>query len=915
MGKTIETHLLANKCRLQSAPPEQQSMNGLCERNWRSLLRMSRSWLASGLLPANFWWVALKRATDISNYLPIRINGTLTSPHELMYNSKPDYRNLFPMFSVAYTAYSSQHSYNAQTVKTILVGKSEKSNALLFYHPATKQLITSTRYKIDETLCPGPAFGLEYEGGLYFNKYCQNSEVYKPPLFPPQSTVFLNQDGSVKTAEIIAVPINDDLYTLQYEDGSIHQHSESELSPTDPTITPPMNDPRLKTFPKWIKHNTKASLFLNSMTKPKHGYLIHNDREWQFRPGHKLSNKPINLPDFESEVHKLIQSYQLHRGHPAFRKIMHSKSSFSLSQIVAKHVSAAGLDSLDAPTLTKHHKMSKNDKRIWDAAYAEEYNGLQNLPAWTTITESQYKHLPSNTKSLLPTMAISTVKYDEKGAPKRAKYRIVVLGNLDPHQWSKTDCFAPVMSMMEVRLLTAMAVHFCKTLKSGDFKQAFCQATLPKGEDYVLKPPPGCPLTPQGTYWKLQRTLYGLKRSPRHWFDKACSIFKTLGLTQCANAPCLFHGNIIPGNTSKLYVGLYVDDFIYFSTDPNVEKAFEEKLSKLTTVDFLGQATHFLGIRFQWRCTKGRVQAHLSQEAFADNLIQSAGLHQESVSANITPYRSGCPVDSLPYKNNNTPRQQAKLESELRHYVGSLLWLSQGTRPDLATITNILAMHQSNPSKRHIESAKYAIKYVKGTKNHGICFDSFENLRLLAYLNFPLPSTKITGISDANWGPQDQSVPKPYTKLQEYPLFTTRSISGHIICLHGPLHWMSKRQKITARSSGEAEIYATDMCVRDIQMLRNIISDLELENVFFDTRTKVYNDNMACIHWSKKTTTKGLRYIQIKENAIRELAHLFDVTHIQGSKNPADLLSKEDKDVKHFTTFRDALVPPAFARQ
>lgn len=219
-------------------------------------------------------------------------------------------------------------------------------------------------------------------------------------------------------------------------------------------------------------------------------------------------------------------------------------------------------------------------------------------------------------------------------------------------------------------------------------------------------------------------------------------------------------------------MGLYVDDFIYFSTNPKVEK-----LAKLIIVDFLGRVTHFLGIWFQWRVTQGRVQAHLSQEAFADNLIHSAGLHHDSVSTNTTPCRSGCPVDSLPYHNTNTPRQQAKLEAELRLYVGSLLWVSQRNRPDLATITNILAMHQRNPSKHHVESAKYTIKYLKGTKNHGVvCFDSFENLRLLAYLNFPLPSTKITGITDANWGPQDQSVPRPNTKLQEFPLFTTRSL-------------------------------------------------------------------------------------------------------------------------------------------
>jgi len=35
-------------------------------------------------------------------------------------------------------------------------------------------------------------------------------------------------------------------------------------------------------------------------------------------------------------------------------------------------------------------------------------------------------------------MAINTIKYDELENPKRAKYRIVALGNLDPHNWSKT---------------------------------------------------------------------------------------------------------------------------------------------------------------------------------------------------------------------------------------------------------------------------------------------------------------------------------------------------------------------------------------------------------------------------------------------------------------------------------------------
>ena len=36
-------------------------------------------------------------------------------------------------------------------------------------------------------------------------------------------------------------------------------------------------------------------------------------------------------------------------------------------------------------------------------------------------------------KGVLPTMAIATIKHDATGKPKRAKYRIVTLGNLVPN--------------------------------------------------------------------------------------------------------------------------------------------------------------------------------------------------------------------------------------------------------------------------------------------------------------------------------------------------------------------------------------------------------------------------------------------------------------------------------------------------
>ena len=129
---------------------------------------------------------------------------------------------------------------------------------------------------------------------------------------------------------------------------------------------------------------------------------------------------------------------------------------------------------MKAPTLLKHYQLHPDDKTTWDAAYADEYKGLTDIDTWEEISEEDYensKHLFGN---LLPTMAISTIKYDGDGKPVRAKYRIVALGNLDPHDWSKNECFAPVLSQMELRLLTALAVRNKCVPKTGDITQAFC---------------------------------------------------------------------------------------------------------------------------------------------------------------------------------------------------------------------------------------------------------------------------------------------------------------------------------------------------------------------------------------------------------------------------------------------------------
>jgi len=179
-----------------------------------------------------------------------------------------------------------------------------------------------------------------------------------------------------------------------------------------------------------------------------------------------------------------------------------------------------------------------------------------------------------------------------------------------------------------------------------------------------------------------------------------------------------------------------------------------------------------------------------------------------------------------------------------------------------------------------------------------------------AFLHFPLPP-RILPMADANWGPQDAKQTKT---IQELPLFTSRSMSAFYVDLLGPLHWLSKRQSVTAGSSAEAEIYATDECVKFLLELSQIMEFLGIRDLFMPPTTVLYNDNQACVNWSKKTTTKGLRHIQMKENRVREniLSKFVCVCHIDGKINLADLFTKEMKDVKHFVELRDLMMCSRF---
>ena len=79
-----------------------------------------------------------------------------------------------------------------------------------------------------------------------------------------------------------------------------------------------------------------------------------------------------------------------------------------------------------------------------------------------------------------------------------------------------------------------------------------------------------------------------------------------------------------------------------------------------------------------------------------------------------------------------------KTGAPCREAVGALMHLTTATRPDIAFAVGYLSRFMENPQEDHWIAVKRILRYLQGTKKHGICYK---------------PSGKIDfcGYSDADW--------------------------------------------------------------------------------------------------------------------------------------------------------------------
>jgi hypothetical protein len=287
-----------------------------------------------------------------------------------------------------------------------------------------------------------------------------------------------------------------------------------------------------------------------------------------------------------------------------------------------------------------------------------------------------------------------------------------------------------------------------------------------------------------------------------------CAALKDIGLEQYVHDPCLFSGNLTsdtsPTSKSKLHIGIYVDDFVFYSEYPTAEKSFQQQLAKKVVVEFMGDVDYFLGTAFTWEHLPGcHLSIHLSQSAFTEFTAHRFAVDRFNRTLHMTPYRSGYPINSIPPADPKDPdlKRRTKVYQSI---VGSINWLAMSTCPDVAPVLSFLASYSHAPSHQHYKSALHALKYLYSTADYGISFHSDESNTIQAFNHFPHYHDKeaysnaaspapgdchrLTAFSDACWGGQiGNSIPDG-TPLEPFKL---SSMSGFLICRTGG-HWSGR---------------------------------------------------------------------------------------------------------------------------
>jgi len=482
---------------------------------------------------------------------------------------------------------------------------------------------------------------------------------------------------------------------------------------------------------------------------------------------------------------------------------------------------------------------------------------LDNLEQRGKLLYVPYNELPPHT-TLIPTTTLLRIKTDANGKPHSRKARCNIRGDrqqphihYDPHALT-----SPVAEKETIRTILALAATNNYAAHHWDLDAAFLHELLPNDNPIFIQQPKSF----DGTYkhphhvCKVVGNMYGTKQECRT-FTQGLATFLTLAhYNRIASDACTYLYRDQHNPKHFILFAITIDDFLVVTNHTPLISTALTALKKKYSVKDLGPVQHIIG----WKITRTPTDITITQSAYIDQILSR--YQQTDCNPAPTPY--------LPEPLTRTHPGDTPLNPKLHNYngiIGSLRYLADSTRPDIAHATSALATFITNPANKHWQAALRVLKYLKGTKNVGLRYTQKNEPQLATFTD-----------SDFANCPE-----------------TRRSVSGCVIMYNNsPVAWTSRKQSVVAGSTWEAEYIAAYHAARHTKCLRNLLTELGHQP---QQATPLHMDNAAAMKTATTPhPTPKSKHIDVKFHHLKQQVNdnIVSPIHVPTANNAADILTK-----------------------
>jgi hypothetical protein len=902
--------LKENGTRLTTTTPNTPQYNAKVERANRTLKEMARTILQHAKLSNLFCFEALKTSVYGRNKCASKMDE-LKSADEMWDNNKPNVKNMrvFGCDAYVHIKKDDRKAADPSAWKGIFVGYSERHNYQYeIFNINTNKIVVSRDVQFNENKFTAANEYKLKRKDLYNDREEEMNENYDWDMNGSNNMLF---EGETRLMKKISL-----------ENNNSEHENENEINDEHAVVTAAKKKNENNNSNEIEINNNSLSLTSQAISQP--------DNNSKKKINSKASSNHEKPKDknttLTTQVSKdnIIQGKRERKTAIQYGKVSKDDLAYNINEKQNNNKNN------DEP-MTYDEAMNSPERDMWMAAIKKEKESMDKNEAFEFI---KMKKEDVSKINIIKNRWLFKKKYDEKGELKKAKARWILCGYNMIEGVDYSETYAPVVRQKSLKLVLALATIYDLEVKHMDVVCAFLNAKV--HDDVYTNVPQGwenqiptssashscncgsqkmnnnnnkqnstsdehscnCDMgKDEGEYiWvcKLKKAVYGIKQAPKEWNDEINKTLVGMGMKRCVSDSCIY---IKPTkNNGVIIIALFVDDIVaaYSKADEKEYNIITKLLTSKYEMEELGDIKQILGMEVVR--DRNNETMKITQTQYIEKKIKEFGLqHAEALPS---PNDYGLKLHSGEQAETKDEVEQMK-NKPYESIIGSELYASTNTRPDISYIVNALSTYRQNPRVKHWNAAKRVLKYLKHTKTQGLNYrgnekykskynyyndwnnDETNNNNPNNELN-EIKKSNITHSCKGNTKNNNNQINNNNVKNNNNSDVQTQNnnaqremnnndllikvycdadhgsdegnrkpTSGYIVYLNNCIiSWSSTKQKTVSLSSCESEYVAMSEAVQEVKWIRTLLTEILINTKYYSTtqieKNNLNNNNENC---------------------------------------------------------------------